>query len=100
VGPHRYRIIVSGRLGEFSRGVFEDLCVESDGANTGLSGELDQAGLYGVLDRILSLGLELVAVSRLDDGSSPPPSARLILADATAPPEPGSPPPGAGTASP
>jgi hypothetical protein len=51
------------------RTVFEDLCVESDGANTGLIGELDQAGLYGVLDRIPALGLELVAVSRLDGES-------------------------------
>jgi len=66
---HRYRIIVSGTLGELTRQVFEDLRVESDGANTGLSGELDQAGLFGVLARIMEFGLELVAVSRLDDES-------------------------------
>ena len=66
MGPYRYRIIVSGTLGEITRQVFEDLSIESDGANTGLSGELDQAGLYGVLDRILAFGLELVALSRLD----------------------------------
>jgi hypothetical protein len=47
--------------------VFEDLCVEYDGANTGLTGELDQAALYGVLNRILAFGLELVALSRLDE---------------------------------
>ena len=69
MAPHRYRIIVSGTLGDLTSQVFEDLCVESDGANTGLTGELDQAGLYGVLDRILALGLELVAVSRLDGES-------------------------------
>jgi hypothetical protein len=69
VGPHRYRVVVSGRLGEISCGVFEDLCVESNGANTGLTGELDQAALYGVLDRIQALGLELVALNRLDDES-------------------------------
>ena len=68
--PHRYRVIVSGRLGEISRGVFEDLCVELNGANTGLTGDLDQAALYGVLNRIQSLGLELVAVHRLDDEPS------------------------------
>ena len=39
------------------------------GANTGLTGELDQAGLYGVLDRIQAFGLELVALSRLDGES-------------------------------
>jgi hypothetical protein len=70
MGPRRYRIIVSGTLGETSRAVFEDLCVEPVGANTGLTGELDQAGLYGVLDRIQALGLELVALSRLDRKSS------------------------------
>ena len=65
--PHRYRIIVSGRLGKLTREVFEDLCAEYDGANTGLTGELDQAALYGVLNRILAFGLELVALNRLDD---------------------------------
>lgn len=65
--PHHYRIIVSGRLGRFTREVFEDLCVEYDGANTGLTGELDQAALYSVLNRILAFGLELVALNRLDD---------------------------------
>ena len=67
MGPHRYRIIVSGRLGKFTREVFEDLCVEYDGPNTGLTGELDQAALYGVLNRIPEFGLELLALSRLDD---------------------------------
>ena len=65
--PHRYRIIVSGRLGEITREIFEDLYLESDGPNTGLTGELDQAALYGVLNRILEFGLELLALSRLDD---------------------------------
>jgi hypothetical protein len=66
MGPHRYRIIVSGALGKTTRAIFEDLCVEPVGANTGLTGELDQAGLFGVLDRIQAFGLELVALSRLD----------------------------------
>jgi hypothetical protein len=67
VRPHHYRVIVSGRLGAVTRGAFEDLCVEPDGANTGLTGELDQPALYGVLDRIQALGLELLALNRLDD---------------------------------
>jgi len=64
--PHRYRIIVSGTLGELTRQVFDDLRVESDGADTGLTGELDQAGLFGVLNRIRDFGLELMALSRVD----------------------------------
>ena len=67
---HRYRIIVSGSLGEIALEIFGDLCVESDGANTGLTGELDQAALYGVLNRIPAFGLELVALSRLNDEPS------------------------------
>jgi hypothetical protein len=54
-------------LGEITREVFGDLCLEFDGANTGLTGELDQAALYGVLNRIPEFGLELLALSRLDD---------------------------------
>jgi hypothetical protein len=69
MAPHRYRITVSGTPGELTRQVFEDLYVESNGANTGLIGELDQAGLFGVLGRIMEFGLELVALSRLDDES-------------------------------
>lgn len=66
---HRYRIIVSGALGEVTRQAFEDLCVESNGADSGLTGELDQAALFGVLNRIMEFGLELMALSRLDDES-------------------------------
>ena len=46
------------------------MSVEYDGKNTGLTGELDQAGLYGVLNRIPVFGLELVALSRLDEEQS------------------------------
>jgi hypothetical protein len=65
------------------REVFEDLCVEYDGANTGLTGELDQAALYGVLNRILAFRLELVALSRLDDEPPPPLSSPATPAAAT-----------------
>ena len=65
--PHRYRIVVAGRMGGLTREVFEDLCLDFDGANTRLTGKLDQAALYGVLNRISEFGLELVALSRLDD---------------------------------
>jgi len=70
VGRHCYRIIVSGRLGRITSEVFEDLYVEYDGTNTGLTGEMDQAALYGVLNRIPAFGLELVALSRLNEEPS------------------------------
>jgi len=65
--PHRYRVIVCGRLSASCCGVFEDLCIESNGADTRLTGELDQAALHGVLDRIQVHGLELMALIRLED---------------------------------
>jgi hypothetical protein len=70
VGRHRYRITVSGRLGEIGREAFTDLGTEFDGMNTALTGELDQAALYGVLNRILALGLELVEINRLADDAA------------------------------
>jgi hypothetical protein len=68
VRTHRYQITISGGLGEIGREAFGDLCVESNGKNTVLIGDLDQAALYGVLNRILSLGFELVELRRLSDG--------------------------------
>ncbi len=64
---YRYRITVSGALGEVGHEVFGDLRVDGDGGgtNTVLTGDLDEAALYGVLDRILVLGLEIVELSRL-----------------------------------
>jgi hypothetical protein len=69
MGPHRYRIIVSGSLGELTRQAFDDLCVECNGADIRLTGELDQAGLFGMLNRIMEFGLELMALSRIDNES-------------------------------
>ena len=64
MGTHRYRITIAGRLGETGRAAFADFLIELNGTNTVLIGDLDQAALYGALNRILALGLELVAVSR------------------------------------
>jgi hypothetical protein len=64
---HRYRITIAGGLGEIGRAAFEDFTIESNGAATVLIGDLDQAALHGALNRILSLGLELVELDRLPD---------------------------------
>ena len=61
---YRYRITVSGELGEVSREALADLKIECDGADAVLIGDLDEAALYGVLDRLLVLGLELVELNR------------------------------------
>ena len=62
---HRYRIVISGALGEVSREVFGDLRIEGNGADTALTGDLDEGALYGVLDRIFVFGLEIVELIRL-----------------------------------
>jgi hypothetical protein len=70
VRTHRYQITIAGGLGEIGREAFADFAIEPNGANTVLTGNLDQAALYGALNRILSLGMELVELSRLNDGMS------------------------------
>lgn len=67
---HRYRITIAGGLGEIGREAFADFAIETNGAKTMLTGTLDQAALYGALNRILSLGMELVELSRLNDRMS------------------------------
>ena len=62
---HSYRITISGGLGEIGREAFSDFRIETDGGDTVLIGTLDQAALYGTLNRILSLGFELVELRRL-----------------------------------
>jgi hypothetical protein len=63
MSPTHYEITVRGRLGETLTTAFDELTAKSTPAQTVLSGELaDQAALYGVLERIESIGLELVAV--------------------------------------
>ena len=64
---HLYQITISGGLGELGREAFADFKIEYADGNTLLAGDLDQAALYNVLSRILALGLELVALSRLSE---------------------------------
>jgi hypothetical protein len=67
VRTHRYRITISGDLGEIGREAFGDFRIEPNGANTTLTGDLDQAALYGALNRILTLNFDLLEVTRLMD---------------------------------
>ena len=60
-----YEIRVRGLLGDALRGAFPGLRVRVDGTDTVLNGPVvDQAALYGVLDRIEALGLELLELRR------------------------------------
>jgi hypothetical protein len=64
VHPHRYRILIDGGLSTVVRQGFEGFTIESNGVCTTLIADLDQAALYGALDRIQSLDLDLIEVTR------------------------------------
>ena len=58
-----YEITVRGRLSDTLVGAFDGLTAKSLPAQTVLCGQItDQAALHGVLERIESLGLELLHV--------------------------------------
>lgn len=61
--PARYRISVRGQLTQRLAPAFEGMSLEAGGGKTILVGEIrDQCHLYGVLDQVRNLGLDLVAV--------------------------------------
>ncbi|MBO1332134.1 hypothetical protein [Streptomyces sp. VRA16 Mangrove soil] len=63
-----FEIHVRGRIGEAFRSAFGELTVVPHPSETVLVGTgLDQAALYGILDRVQALGLELVEVRRLPE---------------------------------
>jgi hypothetical protein len=61
--PTTYRITVEGRITQHLGSAFEGFALEPGREQTVLVGQIrDQAHLYGVLDRVRSLGLQLVSV--------------------------------------
>lgn len=61
----RYEIRIAGQVDSTAAAAFEGLSVTACGRLTVVRGELDQAGLHGVLERIRSLGLDLLDVRRV-----------------------------------
>jgi hypothetical protein len=63
----RYRIVVRGRLTATFGAAFEGITLELLPAKTALEGSFtDQAQLWGILDRLRNLGIELLSVNALD----------------------------------
>jgi hypothetical protein len=61
----RYEVRVVGSLGPAAQEAFADLTILTEPTSSVLIGELDQAGLHGLLDRVRALGLELVDIRRV-----------------------------------
>jgi hypothetical protein len=67
-----YRIIVRSELGDRYAVAFEGMEMETKGGVTILTGKIiDQPHLYGILDRINGLGLELLSVQALPEDAHP-----------------------------
>lgn len=78
-----YRIVVRSELSARYGAAFEGMEMEARCGQTVLTGEIiDQPHLHGILDRICSLGLELLSVESLprepydNDASYPPTTDR------------------------
>ena len=58
-----YQICVQGRLTERLAAALEGMTLHAGAVNTVFTGEIkDQAQLYGLLERLQDLGLELISV--------------------------------------
>ena len=77
-----YRIVVRSELSERYAAAFEEMEMETNSGLTVLTGKvIDQPHLYGILNRLSGLGLELLNVECLpegaeDDAANSPPMTR------------------------
>ena len=72
-GPTSYRITVEGHLGQRWSSQFQGMTVTPEpGGRTAIHGPItDQSALHAVLRTVSDLGLELIAVARLEPTTSP-----------------------------
>ena len=72
-----YRVVVRSELTDRDASVFEGMEMETKNGQTILTGEVkDQPHLFGILNRVNSLGLELLSVQALSEDAHP--SAEVI----------------------
>ena len=68
-----YEIRLKGRISDSTLAAFVGLDAEFEPAETVLRGsQLDQAALHGVLERVRSLGLELIEIRQVRPGKDHP----------------------------
>ena len=66
-----FELELRGEPGPVIRAAFPEFEIRTEHGMTRLRGEfVDQAALHGVIERINSLGLELVSLHPVDDGDS------------------------------
>ena len=65
-----YRIVVRSELSERYAAAFEEMEMETNSGLTVLTGKIiDQPHLYSILERVSGLGLELLSVECLPEGT-------------------------------
>lgn len=70
--PIRYRVVVRGRLGRTLADAFEHLELDASGGESSLTGTFaDKAQLYGLLDRLRDLGIDVVSVNPVTIDQAP-----------------------------
>ena len=63
-----YKIVVEGELTKRFAGAFRGMTMEAESGQTIITGQIvDQSQLHGILDRISSMGLQLVSVQALPE---------------------------------
>ena len=67
-----YAIRINGHLGATVLAAFPAMDPRRHGADTVLTGLLDRSALYGLLDQIDALGLDLLEIRQLAQESEPP----------------------------
>ena len=67
-----YRIVARSELSERYASAFEGMHMETEDGRTILTGEVkDQPHLFGILERINGLGMELLSVEALSEEAHP-----------------------------
>ena len=67
MSPHRYCLVVKGELGPRYASAFDGMTLRAHHGETEITGPIiDQSHLYGLLERIASLGLTLDSLTPLE----------------------------------
>ena len=81
-----YRITIKGRLSDRLAPAFESMQLVPEHDQTSIVGFVeDQSHLYGILDRVRSLGLDLISVQPTETPRSPSEPSTTVTSPASEP---------------